>query len=99
MKYIESENEYGQTNQAETVIKIVWASVEPLTGKEYLEAEREANEQNYKIYTRYIAELRDVNLIIDFKGRKFSIESVINYQERNEMLLFMCKERVGDAIA
>ena len=97
-KYTETENESGQTVQGLADYKTIWASVEPLTGKEYLEAEREANTQNYKIYTRYFSDLRDVNLIINYQGRKFTIQSVIDYRENHEMLLFMCTERIGEDI-
>lgn len=91
-------NEIGQNIQKLVPYKTVWASVEPLSGKEILEAERNKNEQNYRIYTRYIQDLRDVNLIINFRGRKFEIESVINYRESNEMLQFICTEKVGETI-
>jgi SPP1 family predicted phage head-tail adaptor len=91
-------DEYGRNVMSLEAFKTIWASVEPLTGREYLEAQREANKQTYKIYTRYYKDLRDPNLVIGFKGRKFEIESVINYRENNEMLLFMCVEKVGETI-
>jgi SPP1 family predicted phage head-tail adaptor len=95
-RYTESENEWGQTVQSLTDYRTIWASVEPLTGKEYLDAQRNVNEQIFKIYTRYFKDLRDVNLIINYQGRKFTIQSVIDYRENHEMLLFMCTERIGE---
>lgn len=91
-------DQYNRTVKSYKEHKTVWASVEPMSGKEYLEADRNANEQNYKIYTRYYPDLREVNLVIGYKGRKFQIQSVINYRESNEMLLFMCVERIGEKI-
>jgi SPP1 family predicted phage head-tail adaptor len=95
--YQEIENEYGQSVQKLIPYKTVWASVEPTTGKEYMEAQRIRNELTYKIYTRYFADIT-TDMIIDFKGRKFSIVSLINYHENNEMLQFVCTEKVGDTI-
>lgn len=97
MRYEEQDNEYNQTDQVLVKYKTVWASVEPTTGKEYLEAQRIRNELTYKIFTRYFADL-NVDMIIDFKGRKFKIISMINYRESNEMLQFICVEMVGDTI-
>lgn len=93
-----STDAYGRDVTTYTTYKTVWGSVEPLTGREYLEAERNANEQTYKIYTRYFHDLQKVDLVIGFNGRKFEISSAINYRENNEMLLFMCTEKVGETI-
>lgn len=97
LKDSDETDEYNRTVQIPIQKKTVWASVEPLTGKEYLEAAREKNKQNYKIFTRYFPDF-NVNMVIGFKGRKFTIESIINYRERNEMLQLMCVEQVGETI-
>ena len=97
MRYEEKDNEYGETEQILVPYKKVWASVEPTVGKEYLEAQRIRNELTYKIYTRYFPDL-DADMIINFKNRKFKIESLINYREDGEMLQFVCVEVVGDKI-
>ncbi|MGN6713421.1 phage head closure protein [Anaerocolumna jejuensis] len=89
------ENEIGNNIQKLIPFKTVWASVEPISGKEYLEAQRAKNELTHRIYTRYFPDIT-VDMLINFKGRKFKIESVINYQEGNEMLQFLCREMVGD---
>lgn len=91
------ENEIGQNIQKLTPYKTVWASVEPITGKEYLEAQRVRNELTYKIFTRYFPGIT-VDMIINFKVRSFKIESMINYRESNEMLQFVCTEMVGDKV-
>ena len=90
-------NEYGQDIQLLLPYKTVWAAVEPTTGKEYLEAQRIRNELTYKIYTRYFPDIT-VDMIINYKNRKFKIVSPINYRENNEMLQFICIEQVGDVI-
>lgn len=95
-RYEDRINEYSQDVQELVKLKTVWASIEPTTGKEYLEAQRIRSELTYKIYTRYF-EAASSNLIIGFKGRKFEIVSPpINQRENNEMLLFVCTEMGGD---
>lgn len=96
--YQETKDEFKRTVQKLVPYKTIWASVESLTGKEYQEAAKNANEQNFKIYTRYFSDLRNTDLIISYKGRKFTIQSVIDYRENHEMLLYMCVEKVGEVI-
>lgn len=96
-RLVEKDNEINQSIQDVEPYKKVWASVEPVSGKEYYEAQREKNKLTYKIYTRYFKDINQ-NMIIDFKGRKFEIESMINYRENCEMLQFVCTEIVGDTI-
>lgn len=85
------ENEIGQNIQKLTPYKTVWASVEPVSGKEYLEVQRVKNELTHRIYTRYFPGINS-DMVINFRGRKLNILSTINNMEENEMLLFMCKE-------
>ncbi|HAB59435.1 MAG TPA: head-tail adaptor protein [Lachnospiraceae bacterium] len=97
LAYKDTVNEYGQDIQQLDKYKTVWASVEPTIGKEYMEAQRVRNELTYKIYTRYFTDLT-VDMVINYKGRKFKIASLINYKENNELLQFVCTEMVGDKI-
>lgn len=90
-------NEIGQNVQKLVKFKTVWASIEPTTGREYLEAQRIKNQLTYKIFTRYFPRLSS-DMIINYRGKRFEIESLINYRESNEMLLFMCTEMVGDKV-
>jgi SPP1 family predicted phage head-tail adaptor len=57
----------------------------PLKGKEYLEAQKNRPDQEYKIYTRYFDWITP-NLIILFKKKQFEIVTVINMNEGNEIL-------------
>jgi len=95
--YKDTVNKYGQDIQQLDKYRTVWASVEPTIGKEYMEAQRVRNELTYKIYTRYFTDLT-VDMVINYKGRKFKIASLINYKENNELLQFVCTEMVGDKI-
>lgn len=91
-RYVEKENELSQFEQVLTEVKTVWASVEPTRGREYQEAQRIRPELTYKITTRYHKEITP-DMFIRWKNRYFSIISVINVRERNEMLEIICTEK------
>ncbi|MCI8748719.1 MAG: phage head closure protein [Lachnospiraceae bacterium] len=82
-----------QTEQEMEVVKTVWASVEPVRGREYQEAQRIRPELTYKITTRYHKEVTP-DMFIKYKDRYFNIISVINVRERNEMLEIVCTEKI-----
>ncbi|MDF2546141.1 MAG: phage head-tail adaptor, putative, family [Anaerosolibacter sp.] len=73
--------------------KTVWASVEPLRGKEYLQVDRVNAEVTHRIVIRYLAGLKP-DMRIDFKGRVFDIQSIINVDEENREMQLMCLEKV-----
>ena len=73
--------------------KTAWASVEPLKGREYLEAQKLRAELTYRIKIRYLADLEQ-SMRVKFKDRIFRIESIINLNEANREIHFMCVEQV-----
>lgn len=89
----DTENEYGEPIQDWTDLKTVWASINPIVGKEYFAAETVNSEISHKIRIRYTEGIKP-NMRIKFKERYFNIISVINYQERNVEMQLMCKELV-----
>ncbi len=89
----EKTNSLMQTEQEMEVVKTVWASVEPVRGREYQEAQRIRPELTYKITTRYHKEVTP-DMFIKYKDRYFNIISVINVRERNEMLEIVCTEKI-----
>jgi len=94
-RYEDKENEILQIEQVLTDVKTVWASVEPLRGREYQEAQRIRPELTYKAMTRYHKEITP-DMLIKFKQRLFQIISIINVRERNEMLEIMCIEKIAE---
>lgn len=91
--YEEKENELLQSEQVLKKVKKVWASVEPLRGREYQEAQRIRPELTYKVTTRYYKEVMP-DMFIKFKECLFEIVTVINVRERNEMLEILCIEKI-----
>ncbi len=69
----------------------VWASIEPLAGKEYFAAEREQSDISHRIRMRFIGGITP-RMRVSFESRIFEIESALNVSERNRELILMCRE-------
>lgn len=87
----ENQDSYGEMKRDFATYKTVWASIEPLQGRELEHAKQISAEVTHRITIRYLADVVPENRIT--KGERiFDIESVINPDERNEYLVLMCKE-------
>lgn len=73
----------------------VWASVEPLTGKEYFAAQEVNAEVSVKVIMRYSPGIQPEMRVI-FGARVFEILAVMNTEERNKQLILLCKEVLND---
>ena len=80
-----------QQTESWTDFAYVWASIEPLSGREYFAAQQINAEVSTRIIIRYLpgmtAEAR-----AGFDSRIFEVLSVINPEERCESLILMCRE-------
>lgn len=88
-----SQNEYGEISKLWEDILNVRAGIYPISGKEFFAAETVNSEITHKVKIRYIEGIMP-NMRIKFNNRIFSIESVINFQERNIELQLLCKELI-----
>lgn len=90
-------NDYGEVEIKNNGIWIdvvtVRAAIYPLSGKEFFAAETVNSEITHKVKIRYIEGLKPSMRIV-FNNRIFSIESIINFQEKNIELQLLCKELV-----
>lgn len=84
-------NGYGEPLEAWSDIKTVKAGIYPISGDTFFAAEKENSKITHKINLRFIRGLTP-DMRVKFQDRYFSIESIINFQERNVMLQLMCKE-------
>lgn len=89
-----AQDSVGQTIETWTETASVWASVEPITGREYFNASGERAEVTHKVGILYGPTVvpRDR---IEFDSRVFDIKSVMNIQERNRELVLMCSEFIS----
>jgi SPP1 family predicted phage head-tail adaptor len=87
-------DQYGDQTPTWTSLGTVWASVEPLNGREYFAAAQMQSEVSTRIVIRPIS---GVTLTpkdrVKFGSRYFDIQSVINRDERNRELQLLCVER------
>lgn len=87
----------GQPNGTFTAVMTTWASVEPISGREYFNASGERAEVTHKIEVQACSELADLKPKdrAVFGSRVFNIKSVINIEERGRKLQLMCTEHVN----
>ena len=88
-----SQNEYGEISEFWEDILNIRAGIYPISGKEFFAAETVNSEITHKVKIRYVEGLTP-NMRINFNNRIFSIESIINFQEKNIELQLLCKELI-----
>lgn len=94
-QYSEEENELKQLRQRLKPIKTVWATVEPKSGREYIEADKERPELTYIITVRYQKDITP-DMFVQLKGRLFNIKSIRNIREADEILEISCTEKIDE---
>ena len=85
---------YGGEVVAWADVATVWAAVEPLSGREFLEGGRLENEINHRIRIRYREGLTP-SMRVCWQSRAFDIESVIERESRRREIWLMCREIVA----
>jgi SPP1 family predicted phage head-tail adaptor len=88
---VRNQDDFGEAIPSYTPYATVWASVEPLQGRELEHAQQISAEITHRVTIRYIAAVTSEHRVV-YGERILEIESVINPEERNEMLILMCKE-------
>ena len=73
----------------------VWGAIEPLSGREYFSQAQTQNEAKVRIVIRYRSSVDESWRVVS-GGKYYSIESVINHDERDRMMTLLCLEGVRD---
>ena len=81
----------GKGTATWTLKKTIWATIEPMAGKENVHGLGIDTTVSHKITTRYTTGINSKNRI-KWNNRIFNINSVINANERDRMLVFLCTE-------
>lgn len=98
IKETTEQNSYGEPTQSyDYVYQGLYASVDPILGREYFAAKTENSEITHRVKLRYKPGIKP-NMMVQFGNRYFDIKSSIDYQERHVELQLMCIERVGQEI-
>jgi len=85
-------NNYGEVQKSWNDFSTAYASITPLSAKEYFKAGVQ-NEVTHKIEMRFIQGVKP-KMRVMFGEREFSIESVLNIREENKALQLICSEVV-----
>ena len=73
------------------IVDTVWAAIWPVSATERIQSAQSVMTISHRIRIRYRANVK-ASWRIKFGDRYFSINSIVNPNERNEMLDVMCKE-------
>jgi len=85
---------YGGVTSTWQDVATVWASVEPLNGRELYAAQQVKAELTHRIRIRYMSGIKPEMRIV-FDNRSFDIEAIIDPEERHESLELLCSEVVA----
>lgn len=72
-------------------VRVVYAAITPLSGREYVANRQAKLETTHKIETEPLFGVTSAMRLKDGE-RIFNVESVVNVDERNRRLLWMCRE-------
>jgi SPP1 family predicted phage head-tail adaptor len=87
----EAKDSYGGVVPTWSDYETVWASVEPLVGREFFAAKQTQADVTHKIRCRYLAGVTPKMRVV-YKERIFNIGPPINIRERNHEMLLMATE-------
>ena len=88
-----TQDSYGQLDDDWDDVATVWGAVEPLRGREFLEARREGADVTTRIVIRHRPGVTPA-MRVSYDSRVFDIQTVINTDERDRELVLMCRELV-----
>lgn len=92
-KATETRDAHGGITRTWADVSTVWASVEPLSGREFLDASQTEADISHRVRIRHYDDLTPSHRIVH-GGRHLNIETIMNRDERDIELELMCKEDV-----
>ena len=90
-QYTEAFDSNGELVKTWSTFNTVWASIEPLVGREYWSSRQINAEITGKIRMRYIANLTSKMQIV-YSSKTYQIEAVIDPENRHIELVLLTKE-------
>lgn len=93
-KLVDVTDEMGQNKKKLAKICEVWGSLYPVRGMEFYEIQKIQGKITHKCYIRYRTDI-DSNCFIEYQGKTYSIESVIDVDLSHKILEIMCSEYFG----
>jgi len=87
-----SQDEYGDDSaRTYTTAATVWASVEPISGREMLSAQQQHAETSHRIRMRFTTNVTQESRLV-WESRTFEVVSLIDNKETKQMIELLCKE-------
>jgi SPP1 family predicted phage head-tail adaptor len=103
---VESQEATGEVTWSWADVAEVWASVEPIAGREYFAAAQVSSEVNTRIRLRYRPGLNEKLRVVFISEpgspglvHYYDVLSVINWQERDREVHLMCRQRGAEGFA
>ena len=87
-------NSYGEEVITWADVDTVWASVEPLRGREFIEMRRAGAEVTTRIRMRYRSGIAPEMRVV-YGSHTYDIKSVVHVEERQRELHLMCREVIA----
>ena len=72
----------------------IWAKIEPISSREFDFAMNFAETVSHRVKIRYLSGITP-SMIVKYGSRYFSIDGVLNFEERNIFQFLYCTEMVG----
>lgn len=94
MKLVTTQDEIGNTIEEWKPVRACWAAIKTVSGREYFAAASVQAERTYRFIIRYTPGINET-MKIDFQGRRFDIQSVLNDDEGKKTLTIIATERVA----
>lgn len=88
-----SADTFGEPVPAWETIAVVYAAVEPISGREAWQAQQAQADVTHRVTIRFRAELAP-KMRFRFRGRALNIDSVVNLEEDDRFSVCLCKEEV-----
>lgn len=89
----ESQSTSGYNVNTWSTFATVWASIEPLNGKEYFDSQQVNAEENTRFRIRYLQNIT-TKMRVSWNSRIYDIRSIININEINKEMVLMAVEDV-----
>lgn len=86
-----AQDAYGAITETWSTYATWWAQIQPLSGREYVEAAKVNSEVGVKMKGRYISGVTPI-MRAKFGTRIYAVVAVINIEERGREMELFCKE-------
>ena len=83
-------DELGQPFEDWATVATVWASVQPLVGREFIAAQAVQSEVTTRVVIRYMAGLTAADRVLH-NGRVYEVTAVLDVRSQNDELVLMCR--------